>query len=113
MIKKPLICETVVCQDGFSMSVQASSGHYCKPRENNAEVYTAVEVGFPSEPEPMLYSYFETWDNVDKLDPTDQVYAFVPSEIVTLVCAKHHGIVSGELPPGVVYLPAVQTGETK
>ena len=40
--------EEVVCADGFSMSVQASETHYCSPREDGAEKYTAVEVGYPT-----------------------------------------------------------------
>ena len=44
----------VVCADGFSMSVQASETHYCSPREDGAEKYTAVEVGYPNPPEPLL-----------------------------------------------------------
>ena len=44
----------VVCADGFSMSVQASETHYCSPREDGAEKYTAVEVGYPNPPEPQF-----------------------------------------------------------
>jgi hypothetical protein len=36
--------------------------------------------------------------------PTDTVYAYVPVDIVTLVIAKHGGMVSGEVPPGVIAL---------
>ena len=34
----------VVCASGFSMSVQAHDGAYCKPRANNAARYIEVEV---------------------------------------------------------------------
>ena len=44
----------VICADGFSMSVQASETHYCSPRETGAERYTAVEIGYPSDGEPLL-----------------------------------------------------------
>jgi len=39
-------------------------------------------------------------------DPTKTVYGYVPSSVVTLVIAKHGGIVSGDLPPGVPALRA-------
>ena len=55
----------VVCADGFSMSVQAHAGAYCKPRGNNEPKYTHVEIGFPSEREPMLMEWCE-----DSEDPT-------------------------------------------
>ncbi len=88
--------EPITCADGFTMSVQASSMSYCEPRITGAEAYTAVEVGFPSEKEDLLVQWAEDRDN-----PTDTVYGRVPVATVALVCAKHGGIVSGELPPGV------------
>ena len=39
--------------------------------------------------------------------PTQSVYGYVPAHVVSLVCAKHGGIVSGDLPPGIPYLEAV------
>ncbi len=92
----------VVCKDGFEMSVQANEGAYCHPRIDDAEHYVEVEVGYPSEREPILMEYIDGPQDA----PTDAVYGFVPSSTVALVCAKHGGIVSGELPPGVPYLEA-------
>jgi len=91
----------VVCADGFSMSVQAHDGAYCTPRMDGAERYSAVEVGFPSQREELLMQWCE-----DEQNPTETVYGWVPSQTVALVCAAHGGVVSGELPPGVAYLPA-------
>lgn len=88
--------EKIVCTDGFTMSVQASQYNYCTPRQNEADRYTEVEVGFPTSPEPLLLPWAEDPDC-----PTNTVYPWVPSERVALVCAKHGGVVSGELPPGV------------
>ena len=93
--------KSVVCADGFEMSVQASDGHYCIPRKDNAERYAAVEVGFPSIVESMLMPFCE-----DPSKPTETVYGYVPVEKVSLIIAKHGGIVSGELPPGIPYLLA-------
>ena len=88
--------ERAVCEDGFSMSVQASFGAYCEPREDGAESYSEVEVGFPSEVEPLLMEWVESPNR-----PTETVYAYVPSSVVREVIEKHGGLVGGEVPPGV------------
>ena len=93
--------KSVVCADGFRMSVQAHQGGYCTPRMDKAERYTAVEVGYPSKVEPLLMPYCEDPD-----DPTETVYGYVPSQIVTTVIAKHGGMVEGEVPRGVAELRA-------
>jgi hypothetical protein len=93
--------DTVVCADGFKMSVQAGVYNYCDPQENGAPKYNLVEVGFPTTKEPMLMPYAETPEN-----PTDTVYAYVPVEVVTNVLIKHGGMVSGEVPPGVIPIRA-------
>ena len=74
-------------RDGFSMSVQASEGHYCVPRVTGLGIYDAYEVGYPSEAEPLLMPYAENAD-----DPTQMVYGFVPIGIVLDIAAKHGGI---------------------
>ena len=91
--------ELVVCADGFSMSVQAHAGAYCIPRMTGAPVYREVEVGFPSEREELLMEWAEEADR-----PTDTVYGYVPVGIVTNVIAKHGGMVSGDVPKGVIPL---------
>tara|TARA_R100001082_G_scaffold107030_1_gene80483 strand:- start:2955 stop:3257 length:303 start_codon:yes stop_codon:yes gene_type:complete len=93
--------KTVVCADGFSMSVQANGTAYCHPRQEHAEQYTEVEIGFPSEEEELLMEWAE-----NPSEPTDTVYAWVPAGRVSLVIAKHGGMVSGELPPGIPRLEA-------
>ena len=91
--------EVVVCADGFTMSVQAHAGAYCIPKMTGAPVYREVEVGFPSIKEPMLMEWCE-----EAHRPTDTVYAYVPVQVVTNVIAKHGGMVSGEVPRGVIPL---------
>ena len=91
--------ELVVCADGFTMSVQAHAGAYCIPRMTGAPVYREVEVGFPSIEEPMLMKWAE-----EAHRPTGTVYGYVPVQVVTNVIAKHGGIVSGEVPRGVIPL---------
>ena len=50
---KKRLNRSVVCADGFRMSVQANETAYCDPRDNTGP-YTEVEVGFPNREEPML-----------------------------------------------------------
>jgi hypothetical protein len=96
----------VVCADGFEMSVQAHRGAYCSPRADNAEKYTSVEIGFPSEKESMLMEYCD-----EPSTPLDTVYGYVPVQTVTNVLAKHGGIVDGEVPRGVAPIPAKFTAD--
>ena len=93
--------EEIVCKDGFTMSVQANHGAYCSPRIDDAEKYTAVEVGYPSHPEPLLLEWAENKDR-----PTNTVYGYVPAHRISLVCVKHGGIISGELPAGIPVIEA-------
>ena len=80
----------LVLADGATVSVQASEGHYCTPRDD-AGPYAAVEVGFPSVAVP------SDWDEF--CDTPGDVWGYVPAERVREFIADHGGIVSGELPP--------------
>jgi hypothetical protein len=67
------------------MSVQAGAGLYCTPSENVGS-WTTVEVGFPSQIEPLLWEYAElpgAWTNT--------VYPHVPVEVVAAVVEVHGG----------------------
>lgn len=86
--------KAIVCADKFSMSVQASEYHYCSPRINKAEKYESVEIGYPTSYEPLLVPYED--------GPDSPVFGFVPVEVVREIIKKHGGMVSGELPPGVL-----------
>ena len=84
----------IVCVDGFKMSVQVGSSLYSTPKKV-AKRYSAVEIGFPSEHEPLIEKYAETFykeDEMDVTDYTDTVYPFVPVKIVDKVLKKHGGI---------------------
>lgn len=94
--------KSVVCADGFRMSVQARETSYCTPRVDNAESYTEVEVGFPSEEEELLLEFAE-----DPQNPCNTVYGWVPRQVVLNVIAKHGGMVEGELPAGFPILRAM------
>lgn len=94
----------IICKDGFAMSVQASEYTYCTPRIDNAEKYTAAEVGFPSRREELLMPYIDGLG--EGQNATNTVYGYVPSQVIVDVIAKHGGIVEGELPPGIPHLKA-------
>tara|TARA_R110002020_G_scaffold198128_2_gene399248 strand:+ start:194 stop:493 length:300 start_codon:yes stop_codon:yes gene_type:complete len=91
----------IICADGFSMSVQAGEHNYSHPRVNDARRYFSVEIGYPSEKETLIIDYAENPER-----PTETVYGWVPAAIISLICAKHGGIVSGDLPKGIPYLHA-------
>ena len=75
----------VMCQDGFTMSVQAGKGLYSSPNDTS-NYYEAVEVGYPSEDEPLLSNHgYED-------QPDCGVYAYVPCSIVDEIIEKHGGI---------------------
>ena len=81
--------ECIVCNDGFSMSVQAFDGAYCHPRWllNDANEYTHFEVGFPSE-KPSFF--FERADDCN--NPTETVYGYVSAELIQQEIDLHGGI---------------------
>ena len=84
----------IVCSDGFEMSVQVGYSLYCEPKKV-AKRYTKVEVGYPSDHEPLIEEYAETFyqdDGEDVTDYTDTVYPYVPVKIVDKVLKKHGGI---------------------
>ena len=114
--------EPVVCFDGFEMSVQAGKHLYSTPREYlhrmgtregdyegavaTPDGYLAVEVGFPSEREPLLMPYVEGAVQPHGTFPTDTggwdtVYPYVPVDVVYDVIIKHGGLASSQdtLPP--------------
>ena len=88
--------ERIICVDGFSMSVQASTTHYCSPKADSAESYGAVEVGHPSQLEELLEPHMEGDDGDD---PTKAIYPYTPAAVVLQVIAKHGGVADGQLPP--------------
>ena len=80
--KKP----PLICKDGFRLSVQASSNHYCDPRQNEGP-WCEVEVGYPSADEPLLFQYAETQG-----EWTKTVYPYTPIHVVAQALARHGGV---------------------
>ena len=81
----------IVCVDGFEMSVQVGFSLYSTPKKV-AKRYSAVEIGFPSDHEPLIEEFAETFHQEDEKDYTDCVYPYVPVKIVNKVLKKHGGI---------------------
>ncbi len=78
------------CADGFSMSVQGHRGAYSSPRDDFADHYSAVEVGFPSQRVEALMPYI---DGGEDTDPTETVYGYVPIEVIEQIVAEHGGLI--------------------
>lgn len=64
--------------DGTTLSIQVGTGLYSSPRTSNAEIYQAVECGFPSKPIPQLEEYKEIPDEKQE----DSVFPYVPVEVI-------------------------------
>ena len=86
----------MICKDGFSLSVQASAGHYCEPRYGSGP-YSKVEVGFPSEEVPTLSEYKE--DAEAKAMHT--VFAYVPVSLIEDLITQHGGFSHWEVSRGL------------
>ena len=70
---------TIQCNDGFSVSVQASEFHYCMPRNDKG-------LGFPSEREELIIKWAEN-DDI----PKETVYGWVPVSVLLELIEKRGG----------------------
>ncbi len=89
-MKYPVI-DPVVCRDGFTMSVQASSVHYSIPRFKTLTTgkYERWEVMPLSRPLPRVLAKYKT----EREGLTvGTVCGFVPTEVVDAIIAKHGGL---------------------
>lgn len=75
----------IVCNDGFTMSVQGGQYLYSNPRGGTID-FVEMEVGFPSEYEELISGYSEGDDY------TLTVYPYVPVELIIEVIQKHGGM---------------------
>ena len=91
--------ERIVCADGFSVSVQASEGNYCSPRDSVGP-WESVECGFPTTKDPVLEQWAENpnAEICEESGHVQTVYGWVPSQIILQVIESHGGMISGELP---------------
>ena len=86
---------SVITKDGLTLSIQASSFHYCTPREDGLESYEKYEVGFPNQVIEQLKEYAECYDSEDELSDGEylnSVYPFVPEPIILGILQSHGGI---------------------
>ena len=86
-----VIRKRAICKDGFSLSIQGSRYHWSAASKDKDKPFFNLELGFPSEPEPLISSYAE-----DSKKPTKTVYANVPWSTVEEVLQKHGGIVGAQ-----------------
>lgn len=77
----------VVCNDGYSVSIQANNRVYRCPRIDHSDYYSEVELGFPNWEDDLINNYAE-----ESLAPTATVYPFVPVTVVDQLLEKHGGI---------------------
>lgn len=74
------------CKNGFVFSLQASSSHYCAPRENDPPCgYSSFEIGYPEN------------GNTSSIDPFQEdedspIYAYVPLDAVLRLIEDNGGL---------------------
>ncbi len=79
----------IYCNNGFSISVQASKDHYCEPQENIQDgKYSQVELGMPSKEIPELDEYKE----IKEKRQTRSVFPYVPIELIEQIIQQNGGI---------------------
>lgn len=86
--------EHMVLNDGTTLSVQASSGHYCEPRKSYLDYWESEELEY------FDYSKVEVWcvscDTPDSWkeygDQEDNPYAYIPVSMVEEFIDEHGGI---------------------
>ncbi len=91
------ILPRVVCKDGWSISIQAGRCMYSFPREDLADEYSAFELGYASQHEPLLDEWAETIWTLEEnprnmTDYTKCIFPFTPVEVIDAVLEKHGGI---------------------
>jgi hypothetical protein len=71
------------CANGTSLSIQASMSHHCRPRTNNAVLYSHYEVGFIEDKSGRTITPPESWKQYsDSGDFPSDIYAEVPVETI-------------------------------
>lgn len=79
--------------DGTTASIQASSSHHCKPR-NDLGPYSHVEVSRLTSPPPRHWSQWRGGPETE-----EGMYLQVPAAEVLGLIHDHGGLMEGELPP--------------
>lgn len=92
--KYQTVREQMVLNDGTTLSVQASSGHYCTPRKSYTDPWVSDEVEY------FDYSHVEVWcvscdvpeSWLEYGDQEDNPYAYIPVSMVKEFIEQHGGI---------------------
>lgn len=95
-------------KDGTEMSVQASSRHYCEPREILPySEYSEFEIGFPTEVFGVLKCYAE-----DDSNYTDTVYPYVPKKVIEYVVRLCGGVIGFACDRSFKYIKVKRNGKS-
>lgn len=88
----------IACVDGTTLSVQGSRTHYSAQRRDIG-LYYLVEVGFITDSKRETVTPPDTWREYTDGDafPND-VYGYIPVELVEEFIAAHGGIKQGVMP---------------
>lgn len=72
----------IICKDGTVLSIQASRGHYCSPKESNAVHYTTAELGI----------FDGTWFRSLGPKQEDGIYGWAPVEKLNAIIHRKGGV---------------------
>lgn len=84
------LCSRTYLANGGSLSIQASIGHYCSPRSNDAE-WTSLELGYPENINTMP---LDELSNAGEIE----VMGYVPIQLVVDVINLNGGFMPVLLP---------------
>lgn len=82
-------CPRIVCNDGFSISLQIHNGHYCSSENGYrtlGHTMETVEFGFPNQDEELLKEYAEYPEDVTT------TVGRLPIDVAQQIIDKHGGI---------------------
>lgn len=81
----------VVCNDGYTVSVQCGEFSYCSPRTTLLDVseYDSFELGYPNKHDDIIEKYAEAEN-----DQVSTVFPYVPRRVVLELIKSHGGIAS-------------------
>jgi len=80
------------CEDGSIISIQASTNHYCSPKEDSLPTYTHYEV-FSKEP----------LDSLEKYKIIDRIYGYVPVDDLITELESRGKITAKKWPSNYLY----------
>ena len=93
-----IVRNQVICADGYRMSIQASSAHYCTPKKTDAKTYSSVEI-LVYEFDELLAEYIDDNNYSNNIGGMDMIGSYVPAETIIRLLIKHGGAIQGEIPP--------------